>query len=169
MEEQKKCTKCKEFKNLNEFTKNKRTKDGLSWLCKKCRSVSRKAYYIKYKPRLNEISAQWRKNNQQYLKYYNQTHNQGRQRKSRYGIDFNAFQKMLDKQNGECDICHKKFGPTRKAQVDHNHKCCSSPCKSCGKCVRSLLCRACNQGLGKFDENIDTLESAIAYVRKYNV
>ena len=51
----KKCSSCKEEKDLNQFNKNKRRSDGLNTLCKYCsRKRSRKYYadnrekHIKY-------------------------------------------------------------------------------------------------------------------------
>lgn len=35
--------------------------------------------------------------------------------------------------------------------VDHDHKCCSGD-KSCGKCVRGILCPGCNTGMHYYDK-----------------
>jgi hypothetical protein len=40
--------------------------------------------------------------------------------------------------------------------VDHNH---------ISGLVRGLLCRNCNNGLGQFKDNIETLEKAITYLK----
>lgn len=40
----KKCTRCLNEKSLNEFTKNKNSKDGLDLNCKECRKYLRKRY-----------------------------------------------------------------------------------------------------------------------------
>jgi len=51
------CTKCKETKELNEFGKDKHTRDGLSHYCKKCR-VSLSTKYTKENP---EKVATWQR------------------------------------------------------------------------------------------------------------
>lgn len=32
--------------------------------------------------------------------------------------------------------------------VDHDHRCCPGDTKSCGKCIRGLICRPCNLAIG---------------------
>ena len=50
--EYKKCCKCYEFKTLELFSKNKRAKDGLDWLCKECKN---KTYKPTPNPTPNEV------------------------------------------------------------------------------------------------------------------
>lgn len=47
----KKCSKCKEFKELSFFSKNKQQKNGLNPSCKQCRSSYTKSDYAKAKDR----------------------------------------------------------------------------------------------------------------------
>jgi len=44
MQETKKCTKCGEVKLLEEFSKNRKSKDNLMYECKLCRGVTSKQY-----------------------------------------------------------------------------------------------------------------------------
>ena len=48
--------------------------------------------------------------------------------------------------------------------VDHDHSCCPDRTKSCGKCVRGLLCNHCNVILGFAKDNPDLLIAAAAYL-----
>ena len=67
---------------------------------------------------------------------------------------------MLEKQNGVCAICNKEEKSKNKNLfVDHDHQT--------GK-VRSLLCNNCNSGLGQFNDNLNLLESAVLYLKKYS-
>lgn len=83
--------------------------------------------------------------------------------KSRYGISSDMYQSMLTEQKFKCAICKGDMGIPR---IDHDHKCCPGS-KSCGRCVRGLLCDNCNKGLGQFKDNEKSLKNALLYVRKH--
>lgn len=61
--------------------------------------------------------------------------------KYRYGLTKEAYEAILAEQSGACagDGCTDV--PT---DVDHDHECCPGP-RSCGECVRGLLCSSCNR------------------------
>ncbi len=70
---------------------------------------------------------------------------------------------MLAKQNGGCAICGAAPGKKR-LNIDHDHNCCEYG-KSCGKCVRGLLCQGCNTGLGHFRDSPNVMYQAINYLQ----
>ena len=83
----------------------------------------------------------------------------------RYGISIERFNEMLTKQDSKCAICKGKFwDEISSPHIDHDHSCCNGQMRSCGKCIRGLLCRDCNQFLGRAKDNIAILESAITYL-----
>lgn len=58
------------------------------------------------------------------------------------------YANRLAQQENCCAICRqperfKKNGKTQRLGVDHDHGCCPGR-KSCGKCIRGLLCNRCN-------------------------
>lgn len=69
-----------------------------------------------------------------------------------YGLTPAQFQKMEESQSGKCAICDTKT----KLCVDHDHQ---------SGCVRGLLCRLCNVGLGIFKDSEDRLLRAISYLQ----
>ena len=92
-----------------------------------------------------------------------------RSRLRTYGLTVAAYDQIWEEQRGRCAICGKaeeRLG--RRFSVDHNHACCPGP-KSCGECVRGLLCGNCNVGLGNFGDNVHTLRKAIVYVERHKV
>jgi hypothetical protein len=62
----KKCSKCAQFKRMNEFHKNKKEKCGLKSACKICLNIQSKQYMqnirLINKDILNEKTKKWRKN-----------------------------------------------------------------------------------------------------------
>lgn len=72
---------------------------------------------------------------------------------------------MLAAQGGVCAICRRPPGVSEDIlYVDHDHACCRQERKSCGECVRGLLCGECNRGIGKFHDDPDRLLAAATYV-----
>ena len=71
-----------------------------------------------------------------------------------YGITEAQYNELLERQGGGCAICgrtQEENGRARYLSVDHDHRCCPGK-KSCGKCVRGLLCLRCNNDMGWFEE-----------------
>ena len=72
-----------------------------------------------------------------------------------YGITPERYAEMLEAQGGTCALCDLPEPVAgRSLAVDHDHKCCPDKKRSCGKCVRGLLCSRCNNVLG-FIEALD--------------
>lgn len=67
-------------------------------------------------------------------------------------------EKMLERQDGKCEICRKPIASIdgRGTHIDH--------CHATGK-VRGILCRNCNVGIGYFNDNIESLRNAIEYLQ----
>ncbi len=80
-----------------------------------------------------------------------------------YGVNLRWVLDQFQKQEGKCVGCGVSFAhPTQKAltlgvrcEIDHCHKT--------GK-VRGLLCRRCNDFLGKVQDNKELLERLSAYL-----
>ncbi len=80
----------------------------------------------------------------------------------KYKMTKAMYEGLLESQNGVCAIC--KGLPNRKfLAVDHDHSCCPTE-KTCGECIRGLLCGSCNSFLGRVNDNPNSL---IAYLQKY--
>jgi len=74
---------------------------------------------------------------------------------------------MFADQKGVCKVCGNPEtkimnGRVAKLSVDHDHSCCPHH-RSCGECVKSLLCGNCNAALGFAKDNPKILESLLKY------
>ena len=142
------CTKCKVEQTLTNFVK------GSHW-CKACK----KAYDIIYRKTLRSL-------NRTKEKMY------GEHTYRKYKLRIEDLADMVKSQGGKCPICTRDlpdvFNFDEKKYnlvVDHDHACCPGE-KSCGKCVRGILCRDCNLLLGHAKDNKATLKNAIKYLGK---
>lgn len=142
MDDFKKCTKCDTIKPASEFHREATRVGGLSFYCKECN---------KAKSRLRRM------NDPRSVKSAGLKH--------KFNITMERYDKMLDAQGGVCAICGKADVSGRALSVDHDHSCCPGK-KSCGECVRSLLCGNCNMGLGKFQDDPELLRAAIDYLKR---
>lgn len=81
-----------------------------------------------------------------------------------YRITADVYTEMLANQGGTCAICRRPDPSGRALSVDHDHECCPEAAKSCGKCVRGLLCWSCNVGIGHLRDDPDVLRAAAEYL-----
>jgi ribosomal protein L11 methylase PrmA len=86
-----------------------------------------------------------------------------------FKITASEWAAKLATQGFKCAICKtevpKGFGTWH---TDHNHACCSG-IKSCGKCVRGLLCYSCNSGLARFKDSPELLRAAAIYIEEWRL
>lgn len=81
----------------------------------------------------------------------------------KYGIDFEV---LFDSQGRMCAGCRRS--DQTRWHVDHDHSCCpgGQNAKTCGECVRGILCNGCNLGLGQLEDNPQTLRRLADYVER---
>lgn len=134
----KRCPKCDADLPVDQFGKNRSTKDGLTQYCR---------------PHWNEIAHRWRKRNPERHKEFvrNAT------LKSTYGITADEYDTMLAAQGGGCAICGAAAGK-RRLSVDHDHATGA---------VRAILCTPCNAMLGSSGDNIVRLQQGIDYLMEH--
>ena len=158
-------------KPLTEFSKSKRSNDGLQIICKKCQASKTREWYSSNKEYcIKKRSERFQKNKLQdsanVLKWQRENPDKlrGYHLKRKYGITLEQYNGLFINQNGLCKICNKtetaidrKNSKLRDLAVDHCHKT---------KQIRGLLCTCCNTALGLLKDNIELLEKAITYLEK---
>ena len=85
-----------------------------------------------------------------------------------HGLTEESYLEILQKQDFRCAVCLVEVeyasSDKRNLHVDHDHNCCPGQ-RSCGKCVRGLLCPNCNMGIGHFKDNPAIMINAIRYLK----
>ena len=163
--ESKKCSKCHEIKELDDFGKRRTAADGLTYLCKSCKKEEQKKY-IKtdsYKRSQKKSQDKYRKNNKnkarEYRRKYKETE-KGREyikkykhsRRSRdkgliYTLTPNDWRECVEYFGGSCAYC----GDT-KGKLEQEHIVPSSKGGHYTKQNIIPACRQCN--LGKLDKDM---------------
>ena len=129
------CSKCLETKTLEEFVRPPRR----DLKCKSCLSEQAKRWRQRHPSAARIIEKRW------YLL-------------RAYGLTEQAYQDLMEKQQGLCAIC--KTTLISRPNVDH--------CHQTGR-VRGILCCTCNMGLGSFGDSILRLTWAIEYLKGESV
>lgn len=90
-----------------------------------------------------------------------------------YGLAPGQYDQLLALQGGTCAISKqpetavsKKAGTTFPLAVDHDRSCCPGN-RSCGECVRGLVTRNINVGLGMFNDDPVLLRAAADYIERH--
>lgn len=134
----------------DDFWAAKNRKDGLQAWCKHCRRAYQREKYIPRPwPGAEEREAKRRSDKMRY----------------RYGITPEDYDALLLMQGGRCAGCGivaARVG--KRLDIDHDHACCDGNRRSCGRCVRGLLCHNCNIAAGFSLDNPHTLRSLAGYV-----
>lgn len=121
------CSRCSEEKALDLFHKQSQGKLGRSAHCKSCHQKGKAT---------NKSGRRW-------------------EIKSKYGIELEEYDRLLEEQQSVCAICKQPDPTGRRLAVDH--------CHYLGH-VRGLLCFHCNVAIGNLKHDVELLKSAIAYL-----
>lgn len=85
--------------------------------------------------------------------------------KIRYGLTPQEKEAMWLLQYGCCAVCLAPIS-LEDCHIDHDHQCCLGT-KTCGQCIRGLLCRTCNLVIGFAEsdpEKLDGLKHMEEYI-----
>jgi hypothetical protein len=167
----KRCADCKEIYPLEDFVKDSWKKDGRGSYCYACRTRRAKAtresnrvinlgglrIFEKYCPKCKET-----KPVEGFFKNAGRGDGLGDWCKECaviantcyvFNITEEQYFEMFERQQHRCAWCGRhKDELTKVLCVDHDRKCCPGR-KSCGKCVRRLLCDGCNTSEGHLKHN----------------
>lgn len=162
----KQCKICLATKPYEEFYVRPKMRDGHSNWCTPCERD-----YNRERMR-NQTPEQRARRNAQARARGPRPFEQTRRHKlwATYRITPEQYDELLEKQGGRCAIpaCGAiEPGGMGHWHVDHDHSCCPDK-KSCGRCVRGLLCSRCNPMLGMARDDKEILRSAVDYLENFS-
>ncbi len=154
--------------------------------CKECARIQAIKRYGTERQVAIDRASEWKKNNRElinarvkqdralnpikYRKWANDHYNKNPEKYLDRTISWNRgitkeeYYEIIKSQNNLCAICNQPEarlfkGKLMRLCLDHDHKTGA---------IRSLLCHACNTGIGKFKDSIELLQSAIAYLTHHD-
>jgi len=114
------CTSCHEEKDVSEFHNSKKSRDGLVYACKKCKSQAYKEWRIKNKKHKKECDSEyWRKNKEKISKKRNEWTAKNKERKKESDKQWRKNNKERDKKN---HIDWAKKNPERIKNIKSKYK-----------------------------------------------
>lgn len=166
------CPRCATTKDVAGFNRNAARYDGLAIWCRPCMAE----YQREYNKR-KDVKARAAKRSLAYYHLLSVDEKLALQEKRRktgyhfrryFNITLERYDQMVSEQGGVCAICRKPpSGKRARLVVDHDHACCPESGRSCGACVRGLLCVGCNVKLSPL-ENREWRSRAEAYISEYS-
>ena len=136
------CATCDTWKPPARFASSKGKPDGLQGRCRECNAAIYRENAEKVRDKMRE---------------------------ARFGITREQFDALFESQGHVCAACGTDDPGTSYWAVDHDHACCPGSDNTCGKCIRGILCRACNHALGNVRDNPETLARLIDYLKEGHV
>ena len=131
--------------------------------CDECRAtIDQKAQRETEARRSERGSSPWQARRVRMLDY---------RRLVNYGIDRARYEAILTEQGERCANpgCRSE-SPGNKYDdvwsIDHDHSCCPGE-RTCGMCIRGILCSKCNLGIGMFSDDVARLLGAASYLTSH--
>jgi recombination endonuclease VII len=161
---QKRCTKCGELKDLSEFHRDRKARDGLRPDCKTCVNKKSAEYYAENREDYRVKRAAYRDANREQIQVSGRVYSRkSRTRFAPGGYRHRMLKEEWDRrwkeQNGKCYLCGDDLDDADKIGTDHDHRCCG-PDKSCEVCRRGIACIECNSLIGLAKDDPDRLRRA---------
>lgn len=156
---EKTCVVCGETKPLDAYKNRKNSKDGKRNDCRACTWERERKRRERPEVHARMLETQRIRRKRDYDPEVARDWNL----RGKFGITHADYEAMLAQQGGSCAVCGGDNGG-KHLHVDHDHTCCSGSRRSCGNCIRGLLCSGCNMGLGLLNDSLENLRAAIKYL-----
>jgi hypothetical protein len=170
------CTQCRVARDESDFYS---WAQGCGWRpdCKECVKSRQRQYVARNleacRIRNQKATKTWRQQNpekaRQLIREWSKRNPEAKRRYQvhRYTLTWSEFLNKLKQQNYRCMICKKEILERKQQMIDHDHSCCAATSRSCGKCIRGVLCIKCNHLLGSADDSEIILQQALEYLRGF--
>ena len=170
------CKKCGLEKDFSEFHKSKNGAMGFASRCKDCLKTdylkkieSSKNLNVELPELVTCLKCKIQKNIDLFYKYNYVPNGYVKtcidcmsisRTSSNHNISEEQYLSMI---KDGCEVC----GSFERLCVDHDHSCCQDTSKSCGKCIRGILCNKCNTAEGMLNSDRLLARRMVEYIEKH--
>lgn len=148
-----KCNRCDKEKPVDQMRQARGTgKVNRARACLDCTKIMKDNWK-------KENPDYWKNKDPEKRKAANSKWAKNKYRFTRHGTTKEEYDHQVVVQMNRCAICKETVD---YFHIDHDHACCDG--RSCGDCLRGLLCQKCNHALGLFNDDLDILSNAIKYL-----
>lgn len=163
------CAVCGVVKHATEFYRNKGMPTGISKRCAECSRAEKRKFAEDMTPE-EKVEYRARRRASTDANPVSRTILRLRE----FNLTLEQYDAMMRAQGFRCAICREfetlvRDGMVVQLSVDHDHSCCPQKGRSCGRCVRELLCSNCNRGIGYFDDDVEKVDKAITYLKLWSL
>lgn len=187
------CTKCREIKPIDRFYRTTGNRDGRTSWCSECCKAHQRRYrevgkqsatpricrncgktFIPPERRKGErgqppvcCSPECQHERTRVLREAKKAQYVYARTLKRYNLTDEQYKATLAAQGGRCAGCgsDKPGGQGDSWKVDHDHSCCPGK-RSCGNCVRGLVCNNCNLTFGLANDDPAVLRGRAEYLER---
>jgi len=165
--EMKTCNKCGQVQPVGNFYKAPGTRDGRRGDCKDCNLKAKHARYLADPAAAKARVKRWQQANPERVNASQRLRRSTPEAKRReraahlmrkYGMTIEQYDAMLEAQGGGCFICGRAPRGDISLHVDHDHS---------SGAIRGILCFRCNNALADFQEDVQLLARAAAYLDRH--
>jgi hypothetical protein len=160
----KRCKRCGESKDVEEFYADPACRGGRRPECKACTAAKRKQWYQSNREREIARVKAWQQANPERVQAAQRKRRERPEVKAKerdshlrrtFNINQERYAELLAAQGGGCAVCGKRPKPGKSLHVDHDH--------ATGE-VRGLLCFSCNAALGHLRDDPERIDALMAYL-----
>jgi hypothetical protein len=172
------CRQCHVWKPVTEFHRRADRGDGILRTCRSCTAPARKVraarHYVKHGAAIRaRVRRRYHENptlvldREKEIRKANPDRFRGYELKSHYKLTNEDYAQKLQAQKGRCAVCGDSVAAGDKPlEVDHDHSCCPG-LRTCGDCLRGLVCGRCNRAMGLLRDNPAIAGALAKYLRKW--